>query len=117
MRVGWVFSATFDQYVAILLPLQWRICSTSDFSPACEFDIGCVVLFIGELHRCTELLFYSPVDVTETVVKFISLSPVTHRFNQAQPFGVLKKVNKVTHPPSAWQTTDVFFFIEIIVEV
>jgi len=57
-----------------------------------EHQYGCVVLFIGELHRCTELLFYSPVDVTETVVKFISLSPMTHRFNQAQHSGVLKKV-------------------------
>jgi len=72
--------------------------------------IGCVVLFIGELHQCTELLFYSPVDVTETVVKFISLSPVIHRFNQAQLFGVLKKVNKATHPPpSSRQTIRAFF--------
>jgi len=61
-------------------------------------------------------LFYSPVDVTETVVKFIGLSPVIHRFNQAQLSGVLKKVNKVTHPPSAWQTICAFF-IEIIVKV
>ena len=51
---------------------------------------GCVVLFSGDLHRCTELLFYSPVDFTETVVKFISLSSVIHRFNQAQLSGVLK---------------------------
>ena len=72
--------------IALIRP---AVGSTNMFS--CT-EYGCVVLFIGELHRCTELgLFYSPVDVTETVVKFISLSPVTHRFNQAQPSGVLKK--------------------------
>jgi len=38
----------------------------------------------------TELLFYSPVDITKTVVKFTtSLTPVIHRFNQPHPSGVL----------------------------
>jgi len=80
-------------------------------------QIGCIVLFIGEWHRCTELLFYSPVDVTETVVKFISPSPMTHRFNQAQHSGVLKKSKQSDTPTIGMADDMVLFFIEIIVKV
>ena len=106
-------SSSLDLHFCILLePINSSLHSSCPNNLNAQLTgswLGCVVLFVGELHRCTELLFYSPLDITETVVKFISLSPVTHRFNQAQPSGVLKKVNKVTHPPSAWQTTDAFF--------
>ena len=73
-------------------------------------DNGCVVLFIGELHRCTELLFYSPVDVTETVVKFTSLSLVTHRFNQAGSALRCTKKSKQSDTPTFGLADDRWVF-------
>jgi len=66
-------------------------------------------LSVDASYWCTKLLCNSPLDDTETAPKLIRLSPVAHRFHQAQTCFIRPSVDGVDAPKAAPEaSTDEF---------